>query len=506
MISVAYISSSFFLRGSERLKEFFRNNKIDVFVIAFLALFSPLFFYNLGGTSLVDFDEAWWAEVARNILVRKDPFVLFFNDSPIFFHPPFGYSLIALSQLIFGVGEFASRFPSALLGLGSVILTYLIGKNLFNRIVGVTGSLMLVSSVWFILRARSGNLDAIFVFMFLLTIYLFIKSQKNPLFLYMSAISFSLLFMTKTFIGVAVLVPIAAYQLLNLKKTRVNIFNLVLAIFLAVYMLIPWFFANYIIYGSSFMHSLFANAVKPGRQFLPDLLNLHETKTLFYLHSGIREWYYPAIIALIGSIFFIRRSPNILVLYAWIVPLLVAFSINKDTEIWHLLPLYPAIGLLIGFFLNEFLNYLLFNIKNIKFLKDFRKSLNLIGKSCVVLITLLLCTKQIYEFRNEVNLFGHSTTGLAFTAKAARYVDGELYLDNEHFLPSAVFYSQKKVIHMRSLESPRNILRGFVECAPRASLVITEDWRLKADEVLQSKYQELAKHQGYVLIRAGKPE
>lgn len=502
---MAYINNPFFLRFLQTFKNIFKKSKIDIFVIFFLLLFSPLFFYNLGGVSLVDFDEAWWAEVARNILVRKDPFVLFFNESPIFFHPPFGYSLIALSQLIFGVGEFASRFPSALLGLGSVILTYLIGRNLFNRIVGVTGSLMLVSSVWFILRARSGNLDAIFLFMFLLTIYFFVKSQKHSLFLYMAAVSFSLLFMTKTFAGVAVLLPMAAFYIVNIKRFMIRIKSLIIAAFLAVYILVPWLVSNYILYKTSFLHSLFENAVKPGKQYLPNLLELHKSVAMQYLHFGIREWYYPAIIALFGSIFFVRKFPNVLVLYAWIVPLLTAFIINQKTEIWHLIPIYPALGLMIGFFLSSAFEYSYSLVKKLGRM-NLKKETLIFGKSFIIAAVFILGAKQIYEFRNEVKLFDHYTTGLAFTANAARYVDGELYLDNEHLLPSTVFYSQKKVIHMRSLEAPQNILKGFVESAPRNSLVITEDWRLKADDVPQSKYQELAKHQGYVLIRAGKPE
>src|SRR3990167_7705893 len=150
---------------------FFNKNKIDIFVICLFLIFSPLFFYNLSGTSLVDFDEAWYAEIARNILVNRQPFLLSFNGVPYWDHPQLGFILIAISFLIFGINEFAARFPSALLGFGSVITLYFIGKNLFNRIIGVGVGLMLLSSVWFVLRTRSADLDAIFVFFYLLLFY-----------------------------------------------------------------------------------------------------------------------------------------------------------------------------------------------------------------------------------------------------------------------------------------------------------------------------------------------
>src|SRR3989337_4099491 len=97
-------------------------NKKDIFAFIFLGLFSPLFFYNLGGFSLIDFDEAWYGEIARNIIKNHQPFLLTFNGQPYQDHPPFGFILIAFSFLIFGINEFSARFPSAVLGFGSTLV------------------------------------------------------------------------------------------------------------------------------------------------------------------------------------------------------------------------------------------------------------------------------------------------------------------------------------------------------------------------------------------------
>ncbi|MBI4099902.1 glycosyltransferase family 39 protein, partial [Candidatus Microgenomates bacterium] len=158
----------------------------------FLLLTLPLFFFNLGGYSLVDFDEAWYAEIARNILKFRDPFLLFFNGQPYLDHPPLGFNLMALSFSLFGVNEFTARLPSALLGFGCLVLVYLIGKNLFNRFVGLSAAAMLVSSVWFIFRAREADLDIPFLFFYLLTILTAIKIRSHPSWLYVLAISLAL--------------------------------------------------------------------------------------------------------------------------------------------------------------------------------------------------------------------------------------------------------------------------------------------------------------------------
>src|SRR3990167_2932792 len=113
--------------------------------ILLLLLLTPLYFYNLGGSSLIDFDEAWYAEIARNIIVRSDPFVLLFNGERYLDHPPTGFVLMAGSFTIFGLNEFAARLPSAILGFGTLIIVYLIGKRLFNAYVGLSASFILSS-------------------------------------------------------------------------------------------------------------------------------------------------------------------------------------------------------------------------------------------------------------------------------------------------------------------------------------------------------------------------
>src|SRR3989344_3929241 len=149
------------------MKKLFTQNRHDLFCVIFLFLFLPIFFYNLGGYSLVDFDEAWFAEVARNILINRSPFLLTFNELPFIEHPPFGFWLMDGAFILFGVTEFSARFFSASLGFGSLFVVYFIGKELFNRTIGMIASLVLLSSVWFLFRARSANLDTVFLFLYL---------------------------------------------------------------------------------------------------------------------------------------------------------------------------------------------------------------------------------------------------------------------------------------------------------------------------------------------------
>ena len=484
---------------------FFKKNKTDIFVILFFLLFSPLFFYNLGGTSLIDFDEAWYAEIARNILKYKQPFLLSFNGLPYTDHPPLGFILIAISFLIFGINELAARSPSALLGFGSVVTLYFIGKKLFNRTVGMGAGLMLLSSVWFIFRSRSGNLDTLFLFFYLFTFYSALKVKDNKNWIYLVVLSFSFSLLVKSMIGVIVIVPIIFLWLMN--TTNISTRKIVQAVLLFFLILSPWLIINYLNSGVSYFIYIFNVGLRSGNRIVPNIFDIGSSLTFKYLHFGIREWFYPAIIALIGSLVFLFKKPVLIVLYVWFLILLFGFLTNSRTEIWHLIPLFPIIGLFVSFFLYQIVYYSLNFVLTRKSLLS-KKLIsmaheNMVGITSIIVLFLLFSfsIKQIYEFRNEVKLFDKDTSGLAYTASAAKGLLEKLYLDNETFLPGAVFYSQKLIDHVQSLPPPDNNLKGIINADQKPFLLLTEQYRLNIDEIDQARYEVLVEHKGHVLVK-----
>lgn len=473
----------------------------------FLCLFLPLFFYNLGRTSLVDFDEAWYAEIAQNIIEDRQLFLLSFNGVGYLDHPPLGFILIALSFLFFGINEFAARFPSALLGFGSIILLYLIGKNLFNRTIATGACLMLISSVWFIFRARSGNLDTIFVFFYLLTFYSALKVKENYKWIYFLSISLACVLLVKSVIGITVVLP--ALAILFIRKTPINTGKIILAIVLFLIILSPWFILNYQNSGSRFTNKMIKVGLRAEDRVKPNFLEIGSSLTFTYLHLGVREWYYPALIAVVGSVPFIFKKPILLSLYLWIFILLFGFLTNKKTEIWHLLPLYPPLALFIAFFFYQLIHLAsvpFFSFSTAFFTEKLnfkKKQLSILTQLIFVVCLSFLAVKQIYEFRNEIGLFNKDVSGLAATATTAREYPQKLFLDADYFFPQVVFYSGKNVTLIRGNVPPKNTLKGIIELQERPFLLITEQWRLDLDKIDPNKYQTISSHKGYVLLRIG---
>lgn len=461
-----------------------------ILVILLFCLLIPLFFYNLGGFSLIDFDEAWYAEVARNILRSGNPLILTFNGNLFLDHPPAGFNIIALSFLIFGVNDFAARFPSAVFGFLSLFLLFVIGKKLFNKIIGLSSSLILVSCVWFMFRARSGNMDTILLFFYLLTFYFGLKVIDNRKWLYALVASFSVLFLIKYMIGLTVLVPLVLYWIIF--KVPFSRKTILKSLLLLIAILTPWIIANYLTYGLLYFQNMISSGLRMGTRIRPDLTRLLTTNTFVYLHFGIGKWYYPGLVSVVFSLFFIRKKKALVILYALLIVLLSGFLTNSKTEIWHLIPLYPVLALFISFTLFETLSILshVFTARHRQRIVSF----------CMLYAILFVSLYQINKYRDNVRLFDKGMTDLAFVSAAAKNRPEKLYLDGHDFMPSTVYYSEKKVNFLRYNDPPQDNLKGFIASGEKNVLILTENWKLEADKIDKKIYRIITERSGRILI------
>lgn len=455
--------------------------KIAIFVLVLLA---PLFFYNLGGYSLVDFDEAWYGEISRRIIVSGNPLILTFNDKPYLDHPPLGFILMAISQLIFGSNEFGVRFPSALCGFGSLVLTYLVGRSLANNVVGLSSMLVMASSVWFILRSRQGDLDTILLFFYLLTIYFALQVKKNSNYIYALGASFALLLASKSIFGLTVIPTVIAIFFIN--KLKVDLKKVFISLFVFLIVSATWIIPNYFQYKQDFIYKMIWVGIKPEQQHAINFAELHRSLTFVYLHFGIRKWFYPAVLSFLIGLLFVLRKKNLLVIYAWILFPLFGFLTSSRVEIWHLIPIYPAISILISFCVYESLNLIL-------------------AKNTAIYLTIaffiIISSGLIFSFRNEIKLFDRERTPLASVSSAAKGRIEPLYISSDLSIPATpVFYAQKNVRVVRDENPPVNTIPELLDAGPKPFLLITQDWRLKADGVDVDRYQVLLKDNDYLLI------
>lgn len=172
---------------------------------------------------------------------------------PLIFRETGGFKLALNSYLIvpamavFGVNEFAVRFPVAFSGVLSVYLTYLLSKIIFRQEkYALAGAMLLAINPWFIATNRYGVDVNWGVPLFLLGLIFLLKAHESPRFLIVSSIFFALTYYTYfnyvvfTFLFILILFLIKR-DIFWIRENRkfVIIFLLIQFIFLSPYIFQP---------------------------------------------------------------------------------------------------------------------------------------------------------------------------------------------------------------------------------------------------------------------------
>ncbi|MGA1278896.1 MAG: dolichyl-phosphate-mannose--protein mannosyltransferase [Candidatus Nanopelagicaceae bacterium] len=133
-------------------------------------------FINLGRPETLVFDELYYVDGARDLLdvgVEVDG-----SDAEFVVHPPLGKWLISIGIAIFGDESFGWRFTTALIGIATVVLLYLISLKLFDSepVALLAASLMALDGLA-IVMSRTALLDNFLTFFVLLAFFFLIKER-----------------------------------------------------------------------------------------------------------------------------------------------------------------------------------------------------------------------------------------------------------------------------------------------------------------------------------------
>ncbi len=183
------------LLSFKKMKPFNLHNILFILIIL-ISFF--LRFYQLGDNPpSLDWDEASLGYNAYSILKTgadeygtKWPLAIrSFND----YKPPLYTYLTIPSVAVFGLNEFSVRFPSALFGFLTVIVTYFLVKELFPKLstyYSLLATLLLAISPWHLQFSRVAFEANLALFLFILGIWSFLKGTRDGKFLLLSSLIF----------------------------------------------------------------------------------------------------------------------------------------------------------------------------------------------------------------------------------------------------------------------------------------------------------------------------
>jgi 4-amino-4-deoxy-L-arabinose transferase-like glycosyltransferase len=315
-----------------------------------LVLFVCVAFVGIGRNYLFDWDEGIYATIGREMKQTGNVLTPTWNGDLWLEKPPMIAWVTALGQLVAGENELGSRIFMPIFAGATLYAIFRIGEYVGGTIVGTISMAVLGYFNLFLARTRALNTDGMLLAGITWSVWLLL-SNASPLWVGV-AMGFSI--MVKGPAGVlAILISLP----LLLKKDRKFLLTLVAVVGLII---LPWHTYAYLVHGNAFITPYLLEQVL-RRATVP--IEFHTESRLFYLNFLYKDVGLGVLlVALFGlgvsSLHWLKkpRETGRLLFIWWLLLPLFIFTLAKTRLSWYILPVYPALALLIGYGFSLFVN------------------------------------------------------------------------------------------------------------------------------------------------------
>ena len=264
------------------------DNKIRVgIVLVSLLLFLPF----LGQVHLFDWDEINFAEAAREMLLTGNYSIVQIDYQTFFEKPPLFFWMQALAMHLFGVNEFAARFPNAVVGVLSLLLIFNIGKKYYDTKFGLIWVLSYAGSILPFFYFKSGIIDPWFNFFIFMGVYYASKyldesEDRNKWNLAISGAAIGLGVLTKGPVALLLLLlTLGVYFLIKWFKGFPSIFDFVI------------FFGFLTLFGGSWF---IVEYIRGNEKVVFEFIQVQIDLLSKNVADHEQPWYYHSVVLLIG--------------------------------------------------------------------------------------------------------------------------------------------------------------------------------------------------------------
>ena len=337
-------------------------------VAVLLGLCFVIYFINLGQWDLWSPDEPRYAEVSREMVNRGDWILMHRNGHLYTDKPPLFFWAIAGSSFLWqGFSPLSVRFPSALFGTLTVLLTYFIGKKLYSSRTGFLSGLVLATAFEFAYLSTRGNIDATLTFFTTASFFCFLQWYEygreerirprslKSLSIYGFYISMAFATSVKGLPGLILPLLVSLIYLAVQKDWKgIRRMKLLPGMLLYMVVVLAWYLPAVSRGGSVYLReTLFKHSMDA---FAKGWTHVHPF--YYYLYTFPVE-FLPWFVFLPGAIVYgffketIGKRKEFLFAFVWFAAIFLFFSISKGKRGLYLLPLYPAASLMVGKFWED---------------------------------------------------------------------------------------------------------------------------------------------------------
>jgi len=200
--------------------------------LAIVVVTAMLFIPYLGGMHLFDWDEINFAEAAREMIVSDNYLTVQINFLPFWEKPPLFIWMQVVSMKVFGINEFAARFPNAVCGIVTPMVLFSIGRKIRDNLFGILWVLAYIGAILPFFYFKSGIIDPwfnLFIFLGIYFLMLYANDENKITTVSLSAVFTGLAILTKGPVGFLLVALTGGVFLLAVKfKVKTGIRDILL--------------------------------------------------------------------------------------------------------------------------------------------------------------------------------------------------------------------------------------------------------------------------------------
>ena len=343
------------------MKHSFIRSKVSFCISVFLVFVIVSFniFFKLGDFPIYSWDEARHGINAYEMLKHNNLFINTYRNQIDYWNlkPPLSFWAIIAGYKIAGFNTLGLRLFSAIFSFLTIMIVTVYAWATFGKLAGLISSIVLATCSQWLLNhgARTADADALFVFLFTVSILSLLLSIEQKKWLIVSAFSFSCAFLTKSWHAGSILLIILMFLFLTGQYKKVSVSEWFLCILITLVPLFIWALFRY-----QYDQLLFFK-----KMVTYDLL--HRSSTPIEGHSG-NFFYYVTIlwkfsklwILLLlfsffimihefrGSLWKFEIKSVTIGIYLWMFIPFLLYTFASTKVRWYIEPVYPAISLAIG--------------------------------------------------------------------------------------------------------------------------------------------------------------
>ncbi|MDQ0197180.1 ArnT family glycosyltransferase [Neobacillus ginsengisoli] len=349
------------------------NNKSDIlyfFTILILLVMAAFnLFDRLGYFPIYSWDEARHGVSAYEMIKNNNYIVNTYRDKIDYWNlkPLLSFWAIIAGYKIAGFNALGLRLFSAIFAMLTIIMVTVFVCKKYGKVASIISMVVLSTCTQFLINhsARTGDADSLFVFLFTIANLSLLLWNKNIKWLYVSGLAFAFAFLTKSWHSGNIAIIMVLYLFFTGKYKQLSFKNW---FFLGMCMFLPiliWGVFRYQYDGLKFFKEM----------ILYDLLQRSSTTieghvggVLYYVSILLRFFsFWIMILCPLVLLFFLKRNFSIKKLISskkkndmigvclWVLVPFLLFTVAKTKIRWYILPVYPALSIIVGALASKFL-------------------------------------------------------------------------------------------------------------------------------------------------------